>query len=33
VRTVKDKRSIKLRRKCAGWDPKYLASILGHWPR
>lgn len=30
VRAVADKRSIKLRRKRAGWDPDYLASILGH---
>jgi predicted transposase YbfD/YdcC len=30
VRTAKDKRSIKLRRKRAGWDPNYLAEILGH---
>lgn len=29
VRAVGDKRSIKLRRKRAGWDPKYLAAILG----
>jgi len=29
VRAVKDKRSIKLRRKRAGWDPKYLGGILG----
>ncbi len=29
VRAAKDKRSIKLRRKRAGWDPKYLATILG----
>jgi predicted transposase YbfD/YdcC len=33
VRTAKDKRSIKLRRKRAGWDPKYLATILGHSAR
>jgi len=33
VRTAKDKQSIKLRRKCAGWDPKYLATILGHLTR
>jgi predicted transposase YbfD/YdcC len=33
VRTAKDKQSVKLRRKCAGWDPKYLATILGHLPR
>jgi predicted transposase YbfD/YdcC len=29
VRAVKDKRSIKLRRKKAGWNSHYLASILG----
>ena len=29
ARSVKDKRSIKLRRKLAGWDTTYLASILG----
>jgi hypothetical protein len=28
VRTANDKRSIKLRRKRAGWDPNYLAEIL-----
>ena len=28
VRSAKDKRSIKLRRKLAGWNPKYLADIL-----
>jgi predicted transposase YbfD/YdcC len=33
ARAVNDKRSIKLRRKCAGWDPNYLADILGHLPR
>lgn len=33
VRTAKDKRSIKLRRKRAGWDPDFLATILGHLPR
>jgi len=33
VRTVKDKKSIRLRRKRAGWDPQYLASILGHSAR
>jgi predicted transposase YbfD/YdcC len=33
ARTAKDKRSVKLRRKCAGWDTTYLASILGHLPR
>ena len=30
VRTAMDKRSLKLRRKRAGWDPNYLAEILGH---
>lgn len=29
IRTANDKRSIKLRRKIAGWDPKYLAELLG----
>jgi predicted transposase YbfD/YdcC len=29
VRALNDKRSIKLRRKRAGWSPDYLASILG----
>ncbi|HEV7367606.1 MAG TPA: ISAs1 family transposase, partial [Arenibaculum sp.] len=29
VRAVADKKSIKLRRKVAGWDGRYLASILG----
>ncbi|MFL5063581.1 MAG: ISAs1 family transposase [Xanthobacteraceae bacterium] len=33
VRTATDKRSIKLRRKCATWNPDYLATILGHLPR
>jgi predicted transposase YbfD/YdcC len=33
VRAVPDKRSIKLRRKKAGWSPDYLAAILGHLPR
>jgi predicted transposase YbfD/YdcC len=32
ARTAKDKRSVRLRRKCAGWDPNYLATILGHLP-
>jgi predicted transposase YbfD/YdcC len=32
VRTVNDKRSIRLKRKRAGWDPDYLATILGHLP-
>jgi predicted transposase YbfD/YdcC len=29
VRTVKDKRSVRLRRKCATWSTDYLAEILG----
>lgn len=29
VRAVADKKSIKLRRKMAGWDVSYLASVLG----
>jgi predicted transposase YbfD/YdcC len=29
IRAVHDKKSIKLRRKAAGWDVRYLASILG----
>lgn len=29
VRTLKDNKSLKLRRKLAGWDVRYLASILG----
>jgi predicted transposase YbfD/YdcC len=33
VRAVSDKRSIKLRRKRAGWSTDYLASILGQLPR
>ena len=33
ARAAKDKRSVRLRRKCAGWDPKYLATILGHLSR
>lgn len=32
VRAVRDKKSIKLRRKAAGWDVRYLASILGVQP-
>jgi predicted transposase YbfD/YdcC len=28
VRTAHDKRSIRLRRKIAGWDPNYLAALL-----
>ena len=30
VRTLDDKRSIKLRRKAAGWDTGYLVQILGN---
>ena len=33
IRTVNDKRSIRLRRKCATWNPDYLAIMLGHPPR
>jgi predicted transposase YbfD/YdcC len=33
IRAVDDKRSIKLRRKRAGWQPGYLATILGHLSR
>jgi predicted transposase YbfD/YdcC len=33
LRTVNDKRSVRLRRKCAGWDLAYLSTILGHLPR
>lgn len=33
ARAVNDKRSIKLRRKRAGWDLEYLATILGHLTR
>ena len=32
VRTVNDKRSIRLRRKRATWQPDYLATILGQLP-
>lgn len=32
VRTAKDKRSIKSRRKIAGWDPDYLDAILASRP-
>ena len=28
VRQTADNRSIKLRRKIAGWDPSYLATLL-----
>ena len=30
VRTLADKKTLKLRRKLAGWDVAYLSSILGH---
>ena len=33
VRAIADKKTIKLRRKAAGWDVRYLASILGLRPR
>jgi predicted transposase YbfD/YdcC len=33
VRAIADKRSIKLRRKYAGWNTEYLASILGELSR
>lgn len=33
VRSAKDKRSIKLRRKIAGWDPNHLAALLNSPPR
>ena len=33
VRQKNDKNSIKLRRKIAGWDVDYLASLLGVEPR
>ena len=33
VRAIADKRSIKLRRKRAGWGPTYLAAILGELSR
>lgn len=33
VRAAKDKHSLKLRRKKAGWDTGYLASLLGIPPR
>lgn len=33
VRAAKDKRSLKSRRKLAGWDPAYLETILAtHMP-
>lgn len=33
VRAANDKRSLKLRRKRAGWDVNYLADLLGQRPR
>ena len=33
LRAATDKKSIKLRRKIAGWDPNYLAQCLGATPR
>jgi predicted transposase YbfD/YdcC len=33
VRDAKDKQSLKLRRKRAGWDTDYLATLLGTPPR
>lgn len=33
IRTIKDNKSVRLRRKCATWNPEYLATILGHLPR
>ncbi|MFL5081556.1 MAG: ISAs1 family transposase [Microvirga sp.] len=33
VRTPNDKKSLRLRRKRAGWDPQYLAAILSAPPR
>jgi predicted transposase YbfD/YdcC len=33
IRSAKDKRSIRLRRKIAGWDPNYLAELLNLPPR
>ena len=33
VRAAKDKHSIKLRRKAAGWDHAYIANLLGANPR
>lgn len=32
VRSARDRRSIKTRRKLAGWDPAYLASLLNPQP-
>ena len=33
VRTAEDKLSLKTRRKLAGWDPNYLATLLSPSPR
>jgi predicted transposase YbfD/YdcC len=33
TRSAKDKRSVRLRRKRATWDPEYLATILAYLPR
>ena len=33
VRQKQDEKSLKLRRKLAGWDVDYLASMLGVEPR
>lgn len=33
LRAVKDNHSVRLRRKCATWNPDYLATILGHLSR
>jgi predicted transposase YbfD/YdcC len=33
IRAATDKKSLKLRRKIAGWDPDYLAQRLGALPR
>ncbi len=32
VRQAKDKKSLKLRRKLAGWDPDYLQSLISPTP-
>ena len=33
IRSAKDKRSIKPRRKISGWDPNELATLLNSPPR
>jgi len=33
VRAAPDKKSLKLRRKIAGWDPDYLQSLISPHPR